>query len=177
MKGFLTFQQCRTGFFALLQMVLTAQLAGCSSVSSALFGSDPSPVLEQPALTGVLKLLVHAADYVNPDIHGQPCPVVVRLYQMNDCDILQKFRFLDLYREADHFLGARLLAERELPVMHPGQVLQLNLPLVKGAGCLAALSGFSRYQEGHAMAWLPVTGSAQLQVRVEGLRIVLTRSD
>ena len=148
----------------------TSLLSGCGSSSGT--KSDPA----QPVLSGVVTLVVRAADYVNPDTYGRPCPVVVRLYQISDCSVLRQYRFLDIYNQADHFLGARLLSMRALNPLHPGQSLTMDLPLVKGAGCLAAYAGYSQYRDGSPFATLPLSSSATVQLTLEGLRVVLVRS-
>ncbi|WP_281647493.1 type VI secretion system lipoprotein TssJ [Parendozoicomonas sp. Alg238-R29] len=144
-------------------------LAGCSW-----FGGDSNNKDSQPALAGIIKLTVRGADYLNPDTYGRPCPVVLRLYELPDCSVFGQYRFLDLYNQADHFLGAQLLYTRELAPLHPGQTLTLDIPLVKGAGCIAALAGYSQYREGSPSATLPIMQSANVQLTVEGLRVVLT---
>ena len=144
-------------------------LAGCG-----VWSRDHSTVPE-PVLSGVLKLSVTGADYMNPDIYGRPCPVVIRLYEVPDCEVIRQYRFLDLYNKADHFLGSQLLYVRELSPLHPGQRLQLDLPLVKGAGCLAAFAGYSQFHEGTPSVALPVHGSSRVQLAVEGLRVVMTQ--
>lgn len=148
-----------------LVICVTFWLSGCGLFSQ----SHP-----EPSVTGVIKLVVKGADYLNPDTYGRPCPVVIKLYELPECQVFRNYRFLDLYNRADHFLGAQMLYIRELSPLHPGQVVQLDIPLVNGAGCLAALAGYSQFMEGTPSATLPIKSSGSAQLTVEGLRVVLT---
>ena len=164
------------GVRASLLTLMLGLLAGCGLFGGLLGGIDgDSRTGSQPELAGVVKLMVKGADYVNPDTYGRPCPVVIRLYEVPDCQIINQYRFLDLYNKADHFLGSRLLYVRELPPLHPGQAVNLDIPLVKGGGCLVALVGYSQFREGTPLATLPITGSSTVQLNAEGLRVVLTK--
>ncbi len=157
---------------ALTFAVMAVQLSGCSFVSH-LFGGGS----DTPEIAGSILLRVKAADYVNPDAYGRPCPVVVRLYEISHCELYRQFRFLDLYNQPDHFLGAQLLYRKELDPLHPGQQRDLQLPLMKGTGCLVALAGYSQFRNGTPSAALPIAVSGKVYLKVEGLRVVLVRSD
>ncbi len=148
-------------------------LAGCSWLA----GNEDDNETGQLPLAGVLSLTVRAADFVNPDVYGRPCPVEVRFFEVNDCQMFRQQRFLDLYNQADRFLGGNLLFTHKFLAVRPGQVIKVNLPMVKGTQCIGALAGYSQFREGTPMTSLAVSESARVKLTVEGLRVVLVRSD
>ncbi|MCL6271091.1 type VI secretion system lipoprotein TssJ [Sansalvadorimonas sp. 2012CJ34-2] len=157
-----------------LVLILSLAMGGCS-----FFGGDKKKAGddETPVLSGIVALTVRVADFVNPDIYGRPCPVEVRLYEVEDCQTFRQQRFLDLYNQADRFLGAQLLKTHELYSLKPGQTLNMNLPIIKGTKCLAALAGYSQFRDGSPTSTLAISGSENVRLTLEGLRVVLVRSD
>ena len=155
-----------------LALIGSLLLSGCG-----LFGGGDGGKGDALALAGVVSLKIRVADFVNPDVYGRPCPVELRFYQVEDCQAFRQQRFLDLYNQADRFLGSQLLDVHKLYALKPGQVLSLDLPLLKGTKCLAALAGYNQFREGSPTATLAISKTGHARVTLEGLRVVLVRSD
>lgn len=137
-------------------------LAGCGSVS-------PLSTLTK------LDLTLTASDAVNPDRHGRPSPVVVRLIELRHPVAFENADFFSLYGRAEQSLPKDWVNSEELE-LRPGQQLALKLsvePQSRYVGVLAA------YRDLPQVQWRLVLPVAQEQlIRVElmldesGIRLV-----
>ncbi len=102
-------------------------LVGCNSLS-------PFSTLTK------LDLTVTASDEVNPDLHGRPSPVVVRLLELRHPVAFENADFFSLYARAEQTLPKDWISSEELE-MRPGDRLALKLsvePQTRYVGVLAA---------------------------------------
>lgn len=102
-------------------------LVGCSSLS-------PFSTLTK------LDLTLTASDEVNPDLHGRPSPVVVRLLELRHPVAFENADFFSLYARAEQTLPKDWVSAEELE-MRPGDRLALKLsvePQTRYVGVLAA---------------------------------------
>lgn len=137
-------------------------LAGCGSLS-------PFSTLTK------LDLSLTASDTVNPDLHGRPSPVVVRLLELRHPAAFENADFFSLYSHAEQALPKDWVNSEELE-LRPGeqQVLKLSIePQSRYIGVLAA------YRDLPHVQWrlvLPVTRQqltrAQLLLDESGVRAV-----
>ncbi|MET1077910.1 MAG: type VI secretion system lipoprotein TssJ [Pseudomonas sp.] len=105
-----------------------ALLAGCSSTPEP---PEPRPV----------RLLLSAADTLNPDMNGRPSPAVVRLFRLKEGKLFNAMDFFTLTDPDLKSLGEDLLFQ-ELLVMHPGESTQREYALEPEAGALAIVVGY-----------------------------------
>lgn len=84
-------------------------LAGCASLS-------PYSNLTK------LNLKLTASDQLNPDLHGRPSPIVVRLMALKHPVAFENADFFSLYERAKESLAVDLLASEELE-LRPGNPL------------------------------------------------------
>ncbi|CRM42694.1 MULTISPECIES: type VI secretion system lipoprotein TssJ [Pseudomonas] len=137
-------------------------LTGCGSLS-------PFSTLTK------LDLSLTASDTVNPDLHGRPSPVVVRLLELRHPAAFENADFFSLYSHAEQALPKDWVNSEELE-LRPGeqQVLKLSIePQSRYIGVLAA------YRDLPHVQWrlvLPVTRQqltrAQLLLDESGVRAV-----
>ena len=113
----------RTSMATLLAMLL----AGCSALS-------PFSSLTKLDLTLV------AGEQLNPDLHGRPSPVVVRLIELRHPVAFANSDFFSLYERAEQVLPKDWVAAEELE-LRPGERRQLKLsvsPHSRYVGVVAA---------------------------------------
>lgn len=97
--------------------MLAPALLGCSTVidaKDAVFGG-----------TTRIEAKLAAAKDLNPDLDGQPSPLVVRLYALKSATAFNNASFFSLYDSEAAELGADLQNREELEV-RPGQKLALE---------------------------------------------------
>ncbi len=108
-------------------LIALGLLAGCGSIS-------PFSTLTK------LDLTLTAGDEVNPDLHGRPSPVVVRLIELRNPVAFEHADFFSLYARAEQTLPKDWVSSEELE-MRPGERLALKLsvePQSRYVGVLAA---------------------------------------
>ncbi|WDU64691.1 type VI secretion system lipoprotein TssJ [Pseudomonas poae] len=108
-------------------LIALGLLAGCSSIS-------PFSTLTK------LDLTLTAGDAVNPDLHGRPSPVVLRLIELRHPVAFENADFFSLYARAEQTLPKDWVSSEELE-MRPGerQALKLSLePQSRYVGVLVA---------------------------------------
>lgn len=116
---------CRTT--AALMVLVLCLLAGCGSLA-------PFSTLTK------LDLVLTASDEVNPDLHGRPSPVVVRLLELRHPVAFENADFFSLYTRAEQTLPKDWVSSEELD-MRPGERRALKLsvgPQSRYVGVLAA---------------------------------------
>lgn len=133
-------------------LLVLGLLAGCSSVS-------PFSSLTK------LDLTLTASDEVNPDLHGRPSPVVVRLIELRHPVAFENADFFSLYARAEQTLPKDWVSSEELE-MRPGDRLAFKLsvePQSRYVGVLAA------YRDLPQVQWrlvLPVTPGQRMQAHL-----------
>jgi len=142
-------------------LVALGLLVGCSSLS-------PFSSLTK------LDLTLTASDEVNPDLHGRPSPVIVRLLELRHPVAFENADFFSLYARAEQTLPKDWVSSEELE-MRPGDRLAFKLsvePQSRYVGVLAA------YRDLPQVQWrlvLPVTAGQRTQANLvldqTGIRI------
>ncbi len=108
-------------------LLVMGLLAGCANVS-------PFSTLTK------LDLNLRASEAVNPDLHGRPSPVVVRLIELRHPVAFENADFFTLYGRAEQALPKDWVASEELE-LRPGELSALKLslePQSRYVGVLAA---------------------------------------
>ncbi|ARB29272.1 type VI secretion system lipoprotein TssJ [Pseudomonas tolaasii] len=118
-----------------LTLFLVGLLTGCSAIS-------PFSTLTK------LDVKLTAHERVNPDLHGRPSPVVVRLFELRHAAAFENADFFSLYTHAEQVLPKDWINSEEIE-LRPGeqQVLKLRLePDTRFVGVLAAYRNLPNVQ-------------------------------
>ncbi|MBZ9782244.1 type VI secretion system lipoprotein TssJ [Pseudomonas sp. REP124] len=113
-------------FFSLLAVLVL--IAGCSTFSPY------SKVTK-------LNLKLTASDQLNPDLHGRPSPVVVRLYELKHPVAFENADFFSLYERARESLAPDMVASEELE-LRPGETVELKLSVEQGSRYVGVLAAY-----------------------------------
>ncbi|WP_297843692.1 type VI secretion system lipoprotein TssJ [Pseudomonas sp.] len=103
-------------------------LAGCSTLS-------PYSKLTK------LDLTLNASDQLNPDLHGRPSPIVVRLIELKNPVAFENADFFSLYERAKESLAPDMVASEELE-LRPGESLDLKLSVDSGSRYVGVLAAY-----------------------------------
>jgi type VI secretion system protein VasD len=117
----------------------------------------------------IVKASVDVQPTVNPDIHGRPSPIIVRVYALKSLAAFNGADFFSLFEKDKETLGAELLDREELQLM-PGQKLNLQKQFpaeTRHIGVLAAFRDLERSQWRTAMA-IPAQKTTSVEIRLEG---------
>ncbi len=111
----------------LLPALLLA-LSGCSALS-------PHSGLTK------LDLNLAASDGLNPDLHGRPSPIVLRLLELRHPVAFENADFFGLYQRPKETLAPDLAAQEELE-LRPGERRDLKLSVQPGSRYLGVLAAY-----------------------------------
>lgn len=103
-------------------------LAGCSTLS-------PYSKLTK------LDLMLTASDRLNPDLHGRPSPIVVRLIELKNPVAFETIDFFSLYERPKESLAPDIVASEELE-LRPGERLDLKLNVDSGSRYVGVLAAY-----------------------------------
>ncbi|WP_416350636.1 type VI secretion system lipoprotein TssJ [Pseudomonas sp. RTS4] len=103
-------------------------LAGCSTLS-------PYSTLTK------LDLTLAASDQLNPDLHGRPSPIVVRLIELKNPVAFENADFFSLYERPKETLAPDLVTSEELE-LRPGESLDLKLSVDSGSRYVGVLAAY-----------------------------------
>jgi len=114
--------------FNILTVLAALLLAGCSTLS-------PYSTLTK------LDLRLTANDQLNPDLHGRPSPIVVRLLELKNPVAFENADFFSLYERAKESLAPDLVTSEELE-LRPGESLELKLSVDSGSRYVGVLAAY-----------------------------------
>lgn len=142
-------------------LIALGLLAGCSSIS-------PFSTLTK------LDLTLTAGDAVNPDLHGRPSPVVLRLIELRHPVAFENADFFSLYARAEQTLPKDWVSSEELE-MRPGERQALKLSLEPQSRYLGVLVAYRDLPHVQWRLVLPVAPAqltrADLVLDQAGIRI------
>ncbi|MDO7896640.1 type VI secretion system lipoprotein TssJ [Pseudomonas citrulli] len=115
-------------FKPLVAFLMTLGLSGCAAWS-------PFSTMTK------LHLTLAASDQLNPDLHGRPSPVVVRLFELRHPVAFENADFFSLYERAKDTLSTDLVASEELE-LRPGDSVELRLGLTGDGRYLGMLAAY-----------------------------------
>jgi type VI secretion system protein VasD len=121
----------------------TALAAGlCAATSLAAVGCSTPPAKEPAACdVQVVTLDIYAADNINPNESGNPRPVVVRLYQLQNDVRMQNATYDQLLHEEKQTLGDDMLKADDVEVF-PNDRVEVKFERLKQASTLAGVALF-----------------------------------
>lgn len=155
-----------------LAMAATGLLAGCSALSlGTLFGAEKPAQAEKPGPTRLEAILVGSSD-INPDLHGRPSPVLVRVFVLKNTALFDSAEMISLFEHEREALAADLVDKEDVAVK-PDESRALERTLAPEATAL----GFAvAYRDVHRAAWrvtVPLRAGERnrLVVRLDGIRV------
>lgn len=114
-------------------------LAGCSTLS-------PYSKLTK------LDLTLNASDQLNPDLHGRPSPIVVRLIELKNPVAFENADFFSLYERAKESLAPDMVASEELE-LRPGESSISSSASTAAAVTSAFSPPTATYQKPNGVTW------------------------
>ncbi|CAD5202749.1 type VI secretion system lipoprotein TssJ [Pseudomonas sp. FEN] len=147
-------------------LLLALVLPGCTW-----FGWDDPPPAPEPHI----KLSLEAALDSNPDLHGRPSPVVVRVLQLADGKRLEQIELFQSEAEAEQALGSELLRHESL-LLRPGQQQEQSFIPVSGTRLIAVVVEYRNIDHAQWWAWAEIdpTRSSRLTALIGRQRVALT---
>lgn len=115
-------------------------LGGCGSMQKS------SPTRIDLNITG--------SDKLNPDLHGRPSPIVLRIYELKNPVAFEHAEFFALYQQPQETLSLDLVAHEELE-LRPGKAHRLKLTTREG-NYLAVLAAYRNLPEADWRAVVPL---------------------
>lgn len=133
---------------------LLAVLGGCSSLSPY---SD----------TTKLDLTLQASEDLNPDLHGRPSPIVVRLLELKNPSSFSNSDFFSLYQRPKESLMPDLVSFEELEV-RPGEARELKLSVRPGSRYVGVIAAYRDLPEA---SWRFVVSLQEQEINRAGVRL------
>ncbi|HSC84391.1 MAG TPA: type VI secretion system lipoprotein TssJ [Pseudomonas sp.] len=143
---------CRLISLSLLSLLLA--LGGCSSLSPY---SD----------TTKLDLSLVASDDLNPDLHGRPSPIVVRLLELKNPSSFNNSDFFSLYQWPKASLRPDLVSFEELE-LRPGETRELKLSVQPGSHYVGVIAAYRDLPEA---SWRFVVSLQEGEINQAGVRL------
>lgn len=112
-----------------------------------------------------LNLTLTASDQLNPDIHGRPSPIVVRLLELKHPVAFENADFFSLYERAGKSLAPDLSASEELQ-LRPGETVELKLSVREGSRYVGILAAYRDLPETRWRYTVPLTSEAKTHSRL-----------
>lgn len=126
---------------ALIFIIFSLMLSGCS--------------LKQSAPPTRIDLHLVGNDRLNPDLHGRPSPIVLRLYELKNPVTFEHSEFFTLYQQPQETLALDLIAHEELE-LRPGEKRELNLTTTPEGGYLGVLAAYRNLPEADWQVVIPL---------------------
>jgi type VI secretion system protein VasD len=138
----------RSLFGALVLACGVALVAGCGS-------SSP------PLLQGTLK----ADPTTNPDMHGRPSPIVVRVYELKDIGAFSSADFFSLYDKEAETLGSTLVGREEFD-LRPADVRPYKRQLQPDTKFIGVVAAFRDLENSRWRQAAPVPAKKKVTITV-----------
>ena len=112
----------------------------------ALFAACSMPRLKMPTMFGgtpdtVTRLSLVASEYVNPNVAGDPSPVVLVLYELAEPSGFEGAEFNQLFYNDQQTLGGEALIRQEFRI-EPGKIITMNRVLDPKTTHLGFVAGY-----------------------------------
>ena len=109
---------------------------------------------------------------VNPDIAGQPSPVVLRVFQLRSPGPFMKADFFELYENENATLGDNLIKSDEFH-LQPGQSIEYNTKFDSDAKYVGVIAAFRDWENARwrEMVSLPDKRKVHLNIMLESLAV------
>jgi len=141
----------------------------CTAVVFTLCGcaSTPDPT--------AIKVTLEAAANVNPDVHGRPSPVIVRLYELRSPTAFTNADFFSLYDKDQEILGADLVVKEEIQLT-PGEKRSFRRQTQPDTRHIAAIAAFRDLNRAQwrSTAVVPLQQTTRITIRLDGNNIAIS---
>ncbi|APU28253.1 type VI secretion system-associated lipoprotein [Ectopseudomonas alcaliphila JAB1] len=137
---------------ALCAVLLT--LAGCAAMS-------PYSTMTK------LDLSLTGSDQLNPDLHGRPSPIVLRLIELKHPVAFENADFFSLYQRPKEALAPDLVTLEELE-LRPGETRELKVSVQEGSRYVGVLAAYRDLPEA---SWRYVIAIDEQQRNAANLRL------
>ncbi len=102
---------------------------------------------------------------LNPDAHGRPSPVVVRVYELKTLSVFENADFYALYDEELATLGADLLAREELEI-RPGEKRKYERTVDLRARYLGVIAAFRDLENARWRSHVKLGGKKRVSLQI-----------
>ncbi|RIA35188.1 type VI secretion system protein VasD [Ectopseudomonas oleovorans] len=140
--------------FSLALCAVLLTLAGCAAMS-------PYSTMTK------LDLSLTGSDQLNPDLHGRPSPIVLRLIELKHPVAFENADFFSLYQRPKEALAPDLVTLEELE-LRPGETRELKVSVQEGSRYVAVLAAYRDLPEAN---WRYVIAINEQQRNVANLRL------
>lgn len=120
--------RCTSAYFNTLLALCAVLLAGCT-------------VLSPYSHVTKLDLTLSASDQVNPDLHGRPSPVVIRLLELKHPVAFENADFFGVFERAQELLAQDLVVSEELE-LRPGERVSHKLSVAPGSRYVGVVAAY-----------------------------------
>jgi type VI secretion system protein VasD len=163
-------------FFSLYYLSVLFYLTGCASTVAGVTKGTLDKIFEDDP--PVLDATYEASPKLNPDIKGEPSPLVVRMYELKSLTEFNAAEFFPLYKDAKDVLGDDLVAfeENEILPDEKGEIKkELNIE-TRYIGILGA------YRDIEHAAWrasveTPLDETTKVVIKFDTLSIAIDPRD
>jgi type VI secretion system protein VasD len=147
----------------LLPLVLLAamlSLGGCAALSPY---SDMTK----------LDLTLNGSDQLNPDLHGRPSPIVLRLIELKHPVSFETADFFSLYQRPKEALSPDMVVLEELE-LRPGEQREMKLSVQPGSRYVGVLAAYRDLPESNWRLVIPLQererNSSVLRLDAQGIK-------
>jgi type VI secretion system protein VasD len=123
---------------------------------------------------GPARVYLNVQQNVNPDIHGRPSPVVLRMYELKSLTAFNGADFFSLYEKDKETLGSELLAREEF-FLRPGDKQEFKRKLQDDTRFIAVLAAFRDLEHSQWRSSMAVTPGrrATIVVTLGGQKVTI----
>ncbi|MEJ2377134.1 MAG: type VI secretion system lipoprotein TssJ [Pseudolabrys sp.] len=123
---------------------------------------------------GPARIYLNVQRDVNPDIHGRPSPVVLRMYELKSLSAFNGADFFSLYEKDQGTLGSDMLAREEF-FLRPGEKREFKRKLQDDTRFVAVVAAFRDWEHSQWRSSMPVTPGrrATVVVTLEGKKVTV----
>lgn len=132
--------------------------------------------LKPTAPTTRIDLHLTGSERLNPDLHGRPSPIVLRLYELKNPVTFEHAEFFSLYQQPQETLALDLVAHEELE-LRPGEKLELNLKTTPAGGYLGVLAAYRNLAEAEWQLVIPLQVGELNRVHLRVDELSISRDD
>jgi len=124
------------------------------------------------AACGPARVSLRVGQTINPDIHGRPSPVVLRMYELKSLTAFNAADFFSLNDKDKEILGPDLLVRDEF-FLRPGDKQEFKRKLQDGTRYVGVIAAFRDLEHAQWRSVVAVTPgrTTTLIVRVDGQKV------
>jgi type VI secretion system protein VasD len=119
-----------------------------------------------------LRFLVQADQLINPDEHGNPFPIVLRIYELKQSSQFSQEAFFDLLDTDANKLGSDLVAKREIE-LKPGDTQKFERDTPMDTRYIGVIAGFRNIENAQwrAVAEIKPDKGNQIVIKVTAFSV------